>query len=153
MPARVIHVKDLPSMVGQELGQSEWHEVTQEQVNAFADATGDHQWIHFDPEAAKAGPFGGPIAHGYLTLSMVPMLSVEAWVPDGIDMAVNYGLNRLRLPAPVPVGSKVRLRSSLVSAKDRPDGMVEVATAVTIEVEGAAKPSCVAETVTLFHPA
>src|SRR4051812_31192111 len=95
-------IDELKTKVGEHLGYSDWHEVTQEQVNTFAEATGDHQWIHIDPERAKAGPFGGPIAHGYLTLSLAPMLMGQAFQVEGIAMGVNYGLNKLRFPSPVP---------------------------------------------------
>jgi len=98
-------IDDLKARVGQHLGYSDWREITQDQVNAFADATGDHQWIHVDVERAKQGPFGGPIAHGYLTLSLTPMLVSEAVRVEGFKMGVNYGINRLRFPAPAPVGS------------------------------------------------
>src|SRR2546430_3452399 len=101
-------IEGLRDKTGQHLGYSDWHEVTQEQVNRFADATGDHQWIHVDVERAKQGPFGGPIAHGYLTLSMAPTLISDAVRVGGFKMGVNYGLNKLRFPAPVPVGSKLR---------------------------------------------
>src|SRR4051812_44494286 len=99
---------DLRKAVGEQLGYSEWHTVTQEQINTFAEATGDHQWIHVDPEAAAKGPFGTTIAHGYLTLSLIPMLAAQVSRTDGARMGVNYGLNKVRFPAPVPVGSKVR---------------------------------------------
>src|SRR3954464_3200991 len=100
-------IEELKTKQGEHLGYSDWHQVTQEQVNQFADATGDHQWIHVDPERAKAGPFGGPIAHGYLTLSLAPALMDEVVRTEGVSMGVNYGLNKLRFPAPVPVGSRV----------------------------------------------
>src|SRR3954465_1079469 len=102
-------LSELPALVGQELGVSDWTTITQEQVDKFADATGDHQWIHVDPERAKQGPFGGPIAHGYLTLSLAPVLFGQVLRVDGISMGVNYGLNKVRFPAPVAVGSKVRM--------------------------------------------
>src|SRR3954454_1217733 len=98
----------LKGLVGQHIGYSEWHEVTQEQVNLFAEATGDHQWIHVDPEKAKAGPFGGPIAHGFLTLSLLSHLLAQVYRIDGTKMGINYGLNKVRFTAPVPVGSKIR---------------------------------------------
>jgi acyl dehydratase len=133
-------------LVGQHLGYSNWHRVTQEQVNQFADATGDHQWIHVDVERAKTGPFGGPIAHGYLTLSMTPLLLREAIELRDIGMGVNYGLNRLRFPAPVPVGSQLRLGVELVGAEPL-NGSVQVTFGLTYEVEGGTKPVCVAEIV------
>ena len=129
---------------GESLGFSEWHKITQEQVNAFADATGDHQWIHVDVERAKSGPFGGPIAHGYLTLSLAPTLLAEILNVTGIGMSINYGLNKLRFPSPVPVGSKVRAGAALASLEDVAGG-VQCTLALTFEIEGATKPVCVAE--------
>jgi acyl dehydratase len=134
----------LKDKVGDHLGYSEWHEVTQEQVNKFADATGDHQWIHVDVERAKQGPFGGPIAHGYLTLSLGPMLMPQIYRVEGIQMAINYGLNRVRFPSPVPVGSKVRLGATLAGVEDVAGG-VQVTIGMTYEIEGQDKPACVAE--------
>ena|SRR5438128_2780254 len=134
----------LKGLVGQHIGYSEWHEVTQEQVNLFAEATGDHQWIHTDPERAKAGPFGGPIAHGYLTLSLAPALLPQILQVGGISMGVNYGCGKVRFPSPVPVGAKVRAGAELVSVDDVAGG-AQVTMQVTFECEGAPKPSCVAE--------
>lgn len=136
---------------GQHLGYSEWHSVTQEQVNLFADATGDHQWIHVDIERAKAGPFGGPIAHGYLTLSLVPMLSHEIYQVDGLRMGVNYGSNKVRFPNPVLVGSRVRGGAELLEITEVAHGMQAV-TRFTVEIEGQPKPACVAEIVSLLTP-
>lgn len=132
--------------VGEHLGYSAWHNVTQEQVNLFADATGDHQWIHIDVERAKAGPFGGPIAHGYLTLALAPILLGQVLQVEGVKMGVNYGTNKVRFPSPVPVGSNLRLGGKLVSVEDVPGGK-QVTVEATFEVEGATKPSCVAELV------
>ena len=132
--------------VGEHLGYSAWHNVTQEQVNKFADATGDHQWIHIDVERAKAGPFGGPIAHGYLTLSLAPILLAQVLQVEGVKMGVNYGTNKVRFPSPVPVGSNLRLGAKLATVDDVPGGK-QVTIEATFEVEGAAKPSCVAELV------
>src|SRR3954471_500623 len=115
MTTTVEGIEGLKGKVGEHLGYSDYREITQERVNDFADATGDHQWIHIDPERAKAGPFGGPIAHGYLTLSLAPLLMEELLRVGGIQMAVNYGLNKLRFPAPVPVGSKLRLGGTLAA--------------------------------------
>jgi acyl dehydratase len=116
MSPRVINgVDELKSLVGEHLGYSDWMEITQERVNQFADATGDHQWIHVDVERAKEGPFGGPIAHGYLTLSLGPVLQTEVFRLEGFSMGVNYGANKIRFPAPVPVGSKLRLGVKLLS--------------------------------------
>src|SRR5450755_3229869 len=118
MATTVQGIEKFHDLVGQHLGYSDWHRITQEQVNLFADATGDHQWIHVDPERAKSGPFGGPIAHGYLTLSLGPKLMPEILSVKGISMAVNYGAGKVRFPAPVPVGSKLRLGADLVSVDD-----------------------------------
>ena len=109
MPVRTFHgIDELREAVGEELGHSEWHEITQDQVNLFADATEDHQWIHVDPERAAGGPFGGPVAHGYLTLSLIPMLAGEVYRLNGIKMGINYGSNKVRFPTPVRVGARVR---------------------------------------------
>jgi acyl dehydratase len=140
-------IAELPTLVGTELGTSDWHEVTQDAVNLFADATGDHQWIHVDVERARAeSPFGGPIAHGYLTLSLlVPLLAQVLTVGDAV-MGVNYGLNKVRFPSPVPVGSKVRATASLTEVTEISGGLQYVL-AVTVEREGGDKPVCVAEPV------
>ncbi|MCB0991448.1 MAG: MaoC family dehydratase [Acidimicrobiales bacterium] len=137
---------DLESRVGSHLGYSEWHNVSQEQVNTFADATGDHQWIHIDVERAKAGPFGGPIAHGYLTLSLAPMLMAEIMTVKGVAMGVNYGADKIRFMSPVPVGSNVRAGAEVVSV-DRFDGGAQYKIKMTFEVEGTEKPACVAEVI------
>jgi acyl dehydratase len=136
--------------VGEHLGYSTYHEVTQAQVNLFADATGDHQWIHIDVERAKAGPFGGPIAHGYLTLSLAPVLLAQVLQVDGIKMGVNYGTNKVRFPAPVPVGAKVRVGAKLANVEDVAGGL-QVTVETTFECEGATKPSCVAELVFRYY--
>ena len=139
---------ELPGLVGTELGTSEWYEVTQEHVNLFADATGDHQWIHVDPErATKESPFGGPIAHGYLTLSLLVPLVAQVLTISDAKMGVNYGLNKVRFPAPVPVGSKVRARVTLKDVEEVAGGLQNTL-AVTIEREGGEKPVCIAEWVT-----
>ena len=135
---------------GLELGPSEWQEVTQQQVNAFADATGDHQWIHVDPERAAAGPFGGTIAHGFLTLSLIPSFTFQLMHVEDASNAINYGVNKVRFPAPVPVGSRVRGSYRVDDVSDVPGG-VQVTTTVTVEREGGEKPVCVAETVTRYH--
>ncbi|MFN0091136.1 MAG: MaoC family dehydratase [Acidimicrobiales bacterium] len=145
MAATVINgLDELKAKVGDHLGWSSYHTISQEQVNAFADATGDHQWIHVDVERAKAGPFGGPIAHGYLTLSLAPALMEEVLALRGTAMGVNYGCNKVRFTAPVPVGANVRMGAKLVSADDIAGG-VQYAVELTFECEGAPKPSCVAE--------
>jgi acyl dehydratase len=140
----------LAGAVGTELGVSSWHTVTQELIDAFADATGDHQWIHVDQERARLGPFGATIAHGYLTLSLIPMLMHEIYEVQDARMAVNYGLNRVRFPAPVRVGSSVRARATLSEAEPTGDA-IQVVTHVTIEVEGQEKPACVADVVSRFQ--
>jgi acyl dehydratase len=141
---------ELPSLKGRELGTSDWFEVTQDRVNLFAEATGDHQWIHVDVERAKKeSPYGGPIGHGYLTLSMlIPMWSQVLAVPDA-KMGVNYGLNKVRFPAPVPVGSRIRLTATLTDVEEVKGGLQATVTAV-IEREGGDKPVCVAEPVFRF---
>ena len=140
-------IEGVRGLVGQHLGYSDWVTITQEQVNQFADATGDHQWIHVDPErAAKESPFGGPIAHGYLTLSLLPMLVPQIVEITGFRMGVNYGTEKVRFPSPVPVGSRVRAGATLDSATPI-DGGVQVDVTVTIEVEGQPKPAMVATTV------
>jgi acyl dehydratase len=130
---------------GEVLGTSDWHEIDQDAINAFADVTGDHQWIHVDPERAKDTPFGGTIAHGYFTLSLAPMLSNEIFSMDGFAFAVNYGLNKVRFPAPVPVNSKVRASAKVAKVEDVPGG-AQMTLELTFEREGGDKPVCVAET-------
>ncbi len=142
---------DLKAKVGEHLGYSEWFEVTQQRINDFADATGDHQWIHINEEMAKAGPFGTTIAHGYLTLSLVPMLLSKVMIVDGVKMGVNYGTNKVRLPAPVPSGSKIRLGATIVGVEDLPNGATQNLVDVTIETEGATKPSLVSQLVFLYY--
>jgi acyl dehydratase len=145
MAARKINgVEELRTLVGEHLGYSDQVEITQERVNQFAEATGDFQWIHVDVERAKAGPFGAPIAHGYLTLSLGPMLSPQIYTVDGFKMGVNYGAEKIRFPAPVPVGSKLRLGARLLEVTDVSGG-VQMKMEFSFEVEGASKPSCVAE--------
>ena len=147
MSARTINgVDEMKALVGEHLGYSPYVEITQEQVNLFADATGDHQWIHIDVERAKAGPFGGPIAHGYLTLSLGPSLYSQIVEISGFSMGVNYGTNKVRFPSPVPVRSRLRLGARLLSVDDIAGG-VQASVEFTFEVEGASKPSCVAEVV------
>jgi acyl dehydratase len=143
-------IDGLKAKVGEHLGYSEYVEITQEQVNQFADATGDHQWIHIDVERAKAGPFGGPIAHGYLTLSLGPALSPQIMAVTGVAMGVNYGCNKVRFPSPVPVGSKLRLGAKLLEVEDVAGG-AQVTMEFTFEIEGAPKPSCVAEVVFRYY--
>ena len=147
MSKRIINGADeLKSLVGEHLGYSPWADITQEQVNMFAEATGDHQWIHVDVERATAGPFGAPIAHGYLTLSLGPMLYPQVVEIRGFTMGVNYGTNKVRFMSPVPVGSRLRLGVKILDVADIAGG-VQNTLEFTFEVEGAAKPSCVAEVV------
>ncbi|HEV2428019.1 MAG TPA: MaoC family dehydratase [Acidimicrobiales bacterium] len=144
MTTRVSGFDELKGLVGQHLGYSDYRVITQEMVDLFADATNDHQWIHVDPERAAAGPFGTTIAHGYLTLSLLPSLLGSLWHVDGVRMGVNYGSNRVRFTSPVPVGSEVRAGATLASVDDVAGG-VQVALDVTVEVKGAEKPACVAQ--------
>jgi len=145
MTARVITgVAGLKAAVGEHLGYSEYIEISQERVNQFAEATGDFQWIHVDVERAKSGPFGGPIAHGYLTLSLGPMLYPTVVRIEGFSMGVNYGANKVRFPSPVPVGSKVRLGVQVLEVEEIANG-VQMTLEFTFECEGSSKPSCVAE--------
>jgi acyl dehydratase len=141
---------DLMAHVGQHLGYSEYITVTQEQVQLFADATGDHQWIHLDTERAKTGPFGQTIAHGYLTLSLGPMLYPTVVRIDGFSMGVNYGANKIRFPSPVPVGSRVRLGVKLLEVEEIANG-VQMTMEFTFECEGSSKPSCVAELIFRYY--
>ena len=151
MPKLVIKsVNELKSLIGKHLGFSDYRTITQEQVNIFADATGDHQWIHIDVERAKAGPFGGPIAHGYLTLSLGPVFLPQIFGVEGVAMGVNYGTNKVRFPSPVPVGSNLRAGVKLLNVEDVTGG-VQVTLETTFEVEGAKKPSCVAEVVFRYY--
>jgi len=143
-------IDDIKARVGQELGVSDWETVTQEQVDAFAEATGDHQWIHVDPERAKATPFGGTIAHGYYTLSLAPKLNAAIYTVENVAFALNYGLDKVRFPAPLPVGSKVRMRSQIASVEDVPGG-IQMKNTLTFEREGGDKPVCVAETLVRIY--
>lgn len=150
MTTTVDGVEALKGMVGQHLGYSDWIVVDQDRVNKFADATGDHQWIHIDPERAKAGPFGTTIAHGYLTLSLIPVLQAQILQVDGVKMGVNYGCNKVRFPAPVPVGSELRMGATIESVEDVAGG-VQVVMDVTLEVKDAPKPSCAAQVVFRYY--
>jgi acyl dehydratase len=143
---------ELKTAVGRPLGHSDWLEVTQERITQFADATGDHQWIHVDPELAKSGPFGACIAHGYLTLSLVNYFLPQIIVVLGIRMGVNYGVDKVRFPSPVRVGSRIRGRGELLAAEDVKGG-VQATVRVTVEIEGSDKPACVADTISRFYPA
>lgn len=141
--------KDLLDSVGAELGHSDWFEITQERINQFAEATGDYQWIHIDEEQAKQGPFGATIAHGYLTLSLTNMFLPEIISVENISMGINYGVNKVRFPAPVPSGSKVRFSAVLQDVTEIPGG-VQAIIVITVEVEGSDKPCCVVESVTRY---
>ncbi|MET8281580.1 MaoC family dehydratase [Micromonospora sp. NPDC005174] len=145
-------VDELAAAVGETLGPGPWQRIDQDRVNLFADATDDHQWIHVDPERAAAGPFGAPIAHGFLTLSLVPALAGQLYRVEGIAMGVNYGLNRVRFPAPLRVGAAVRA-SAVIAEVSPVSGGVQMVTAVTVHSDGGDKPVCVAETVSRLYRA
>ena len=147
----ITHPKDLLTMVGQHLGTSPWLDVSQERINVFADATDDHQWIHVDVERAKTGPFGGPIAHGYLTLSLLIPLWSEILVIEELDMAVNYGLNKVRFPAPVPAGSRVQVTATLADAEEVGGNGIQATIDTVMRVEGADKPVCIAQMVHRYY--
>jgi acyl dehydratase len=140
---------ELAMLVGENLGHSEWLLIDQHRVDLFAEATGDHQWIHTDPERAAKGPFGKTIAHGYLTVSLIPTLVGQIWSLQGISMGINYGSNKVRFPATVPVGSSVRAAAEVLSVTPNDRG-AQVSLRVTIECDAAAKPVCIAETVSVF---
>ncbi len=143
----IARLADLKSVIGEELAISNWFTVDQQRINLFAEATGDHQWIHVDPERAASGPFGAPIAHGYLTLSMMPLFMQDALKFEDVGMSVNYGLNRVRFTSPVPVGSELRARFRLTSLEELPQGGMQMALEATVERKGSDKPVCVAETI------
>lgn len=142
---------ELKNAVGKHLGSSDWLMVTQERINGFADATGDHQWIHVDPERAKTGPFGACIAHGYLTLSLVNMFLPQIIDVRGIRMGVNYGCDKVRFPAPVKVGSRIRGSGELIGVEDVKGG-VQATIRVTVEIEGGDRPACVVDAISRFYP-
>jgi acyl dehydratase len=143
--------EEIEAAAGEEIGTTEWVEITQERVNQFAEATGDHQWIHVDVEKAKAGPFGGTIAHGYLTLSLVPWLGSQVFGLETPGAKLNYGVNKVRFPNPVLVGSRIRAKVTVGEVTDLPAGK-QLTVRYTIEIEGQDKPACVAETVVLLLP-
>lgn len=148
---RFVGIADARSRIGQEIGLSDWMPIEQSRVDAFAEVTGDRQWIHVDVERAKReSPFGGPIAHGYLTLSLLAKFAGECIAVDGVKLAVNYGLNRLRFATPVKVGSRVRARFVLAGVEDIPGG-AQMLWQATVEIEGSEKPACVAEMVTRWY--
>ena len=146
MPTHFKHLADLPALVGQDLGASDWILVDQARIDQFAHATGDHQWIHTDPALAAKGPFGTTVAHGFLTLSLLPIFFETSFVVDDVRMGLNYGLNKVRFPAPVPVGSRLRGHFKLLSFEPV-EGGAQMVVEVTVEREGSAKPVCVAESV------
>jgi acyl dehydratase len=146
------NLDELPPLVGQDVAQSAWITITQEQVNLFAEATGDHQWIHVDVEKAKAGPFGAPIAHGFLTLSLIPTFFASAMDIRNSRMGVNYGLNKVRFTSPVPVGSRLRANLKLLACDPIDNGGMQMAWQVTVEREGVDKPVCIAESLSRRYP-
>ena len=145
-------ISELATLVGQEVAVSDWITITQEQVNLFAQATGDHQWIHVDVERAKAGPFGAPIAHGFLTLSLIPKFFESAIAIVETGMGVNYGLNKVRFTSPVPVGSRLRARLTLLKSEPIDKKGMQMTWAVSVEREGTAKPVCIAESISRRYP-
>ena len=145
-------IAELAQLTGQEVAVSDWTTITQQQINLFADATGDHQWIHTDPVKAAAGPFGATIAHGFLTLSLIPKFFDQAFTIVGTRMGVNYGLNKVRFTAPVPVGSRLRARLKLIASEPIDNDGMQMTWEVLIEREGAAKPVCVAESMVRHYP-
>jgi acyl dehydratase len=154
MPPTVVpSIGTLKSLVGQKLGVSEWVTVTQQQINSFAEATGDHQWIHVDVERARReSPFKQPIAHGYLTIALAPVLLPQVVRVEGVRMAVNYGLESMRLPAPVPSGARVRMSAELKDVREMPGGGARVTFGMVFEVEGGGKPACIADAIYVYYP-
>ena len=148
--ATAIALADLPGMVGKHLGHSDWETIDQDKINRFADATGDHQWIHVDLERAKAGPFGTTIGHGYLTLSLIPVFVFQILKVEGAKLVVNYGINKARFPAPVPSGSRVRMGGEIASVEEVSGGL-QVTLGCTFEIENQPKPACVAEIVFRYY--
>jgi acyl dehydratase len=142
---------DLLAAVGKPLGQSEWLTITQERINKFADATDDHQWIHVDVEKAKKGPFGAPIAHGYLTLSLMASFLPQVIEVRGLKMGINYGTDKVRFPSAVKAGARIRAKGELVSAERTKDGGIQATIRVTVETEGESKPACVADTISRYY--
>ncbi|MFD9494356.1 MULTISPECIES: MaoC family dehydratase [unclassified Streptomyces] len=149
-PRTFATVDELRSAVGEQLGYTDWVEIEQKRIDLFAEATGDHQWIHVDPEKAASGPFGTTIAHGYLTLSLLPLFGPQLIAVEGVKMGVNYGTNKVRFPAPVPVGSRLRSTATITGVDDVAGG-VQVTVAFTVEREGGDKPVCVAESVSRYY--
>jgi acyl dehydratase len=143
---------ELKDHVGETLGESDWLEIDQERINTFADATGDHQWIHVDVERAKKGPFGAPIAHGYLTTSLADYFMPRIVEVQGISMGVNYGCDKIRFPSPVTVGSRIRGTGVLTSVEETKDGGIQAKITITIDIEGGTRPACVIETISRYYP-
>lgn len=148
-PRTISGVRELTGLVGEHLGFGPWHVIDQRQIDRFADATYDHQWIHTDPDRARNGPFGTTIAHGFFTAALIPALVGQIYHVSGVRLGINYGLNRLRFPAPVPVGARIRAGVQIVSVENEGEH-VRLTDLVTIEIDGAEKPACVAETITIF---
>ena len=146
------HPRELLAAVGQQLGPTDWLDMAQERINLFADATGDHQWIHVDPERAKDGPFGATIDHGYLTLSLANLFLPQLIEVQNVSMGVNYGCDRVRFPAPVPVGARIRGSGEVVSAEEVKGG-IQVIVRITVEIEDSERPACVVDTISRFFPA
>lgn len=147
----MVPVEKLKTMIGQDNGTSEWILIDQDMVNRFADATGDHQWIHVDVDMAQKGPFGGTIAHGFLILSLTPIFSSSGkYLPEGMKMVLNYGLNKVRFIAPVPVGSRVRSKMTISGVEEKDPGRLLITTTHTVEIEGQEKPACIAEALAMF---
>lgn len=144
---------ELKDNVGAELGQTDWLKISQERINLFAEATGDHQWIHVDVEKAKEGPFGAPIAHGYLTVSLANLFLPQLLDVQGTSMGVNYGCDKIRFPSPVPVGSKIRGKGAITSVEETKDGGIQTKVTITIEIEGNDRPACIIETISRFYAA
>ena len=146
----IVSYDDVAGLAGTDLGWTDWVEITQERIGLFADATDDHQWIHTDPEAAKDGPFGAPIAHGYLTLSLLPMLAAQIMRVEGVVRGINFGCNKVRFTNMVPVGSKVRLRQKCLKIEERAGGK-QMTMEATIEIEGKDRPACLAEAISIVY--
>ena len=144
---------ELEASLGQTFGPTEWLLIDQDRINKFADATGDHQWIHVDVEKAKTGPFGATVAHGFLTLSLTNLFLPELIEVRGISMGLNYGLNKIRFPAVVPAGTRIRGKGELISVEKQANGGIQSIMRITVEVEGGGKPACVAEAISLWYPA
>ena len=153
MPTLFETPAELQNSIGEHLGYSDWLTITQARIDLFAEATGDHQWIHVEPERAKEGPFGACIAHGYLTQSLVNYFLPQIVEVRGIAMGINYGSDRVRFPAPVPVGSRIRGGGELISAESTRDDAIQAGVRVTVEIEGSDRPGCVIDTISRYYPA